>query len=568
LNDHLDGLTTDAHHAPMRLGWSQRALAAASAVALGLCVTASALSAAHGRPPEAFLPVGISGAVFVLSGYAVARRQPDNRIGYLLMLAGVAPVTYVIVRYLFPALAVTQAIAQGISALALAWVLLSFPSGQLAGRLERYIVIGAVALGAFAVVADLLTYEPLVHDAPCTPCAPNPFRVFDLEAYPVAAVISSAGVAVAGLAVAFAAMRRWWMATGTARRLLAPVLFGGVVVALGYAAGWAVLALGSAPPFTSQLLGILRILVPVGLALTFLRVYATRGAVSGAVVQLGASPSTQALEGALRKALRDPSLVVARWSTAAGAYLDREGQHVVVVGLPRGQAALRLERDGQPLAAVVHDAALEVDPKLVETVADAVRFSVDAADIRDQLHARGGDIEGLPRGDVAFLFGDLEGSTELLAAVGDAYIDVLAELRRIVRECADNHDGRVVDTRADECFLAFADPTAALAAAVEIQRRMSVATWPERAHPRMRMGLHLGTPELTADGYVGMDVHRAARVMAVAHGGQILASAPLAVALGEHRTGSANLVPMGYTSLKGVPEPEFLYRVVEPSPSR
>jgi class 3 adenylate cyclase len=79
----------------------------------------------------------------------------------------------------------------------------------------------------------------------------------------------------------------------------------------------------------------------------------------------------------------------------------------------------------------------------------------------------------------------------------------------------------------------------------------------------MRMGLHFGTPELTADGYVGMDVHRAARVMATAHGGQIVASAPLAVAIGDRSSGQATLVPIGYQTLKGIPEPEFLYRVVE-----
>ena len=76
----------------------------------------------------------------------------------------------------------------------------------------------------------------------------------------------------------------------------------------------------------------------------------------------------------------------------------------------------------------------------------------------------------------------------------------------------------------------------------------------------MRIGLHLGTPELTADGYVGMDVHLAARVMATAEGGQIVASAPVVTAIG-HLPEGVTAVPLGYVSLKGIAEPEFLYRI-------
>ena len=77
----------------------------------------------------------------------------------------------------------------------------------------------------------------------------------------------------------------------------------------------------------------------------------------------------------------------------------------------------------------------------------------------------------------------------------------------------------------------------------------------------MRIGLHLGTPDLTADGYVGLDVHRAARVMATAQGGQIVASAAVATGLGDQLPAGVTLLPLGYVSLKGIAEPEFLYRV-------
>ena len=310
----------------------------------------------------------------------------------------------------------------------------------------------------------------------------------------------------------------------------------------------------------------LQILVPIGLAVTFIRVYAARGAVAGAVVQLGASPSAEGLEVALRLALADPDLVVARWSEAGRTYLDREGRRLDVDGLDASRSVLRLERDGQPLAAIVHDATLEIDPALVRTVADAVRFALDTTDLRDRLRASGGDVTNLPRGDVTFLFGDLEGSTELLSRLGDAYVEVLAELRRTVREAADRHAGRVVDARADECFLAFADPTRAVGAAIEIQRRLRETTWPRGETPRLRIGLHRGTPDLTLDGYVGIDVHRAARVMSAANGGQILASTPLASAVADRLPDGVSMMPLGAFVLKGIAGPESLYRIDGPGP--
>ena len=541
-----------------------RALTVGWLAALGLCVGASSLSASNGRPPEIFLPVGLSTAVYVTSGYLMARRRSDNRIGYAVMLIGVFQAATVALRHVFPVTEVFNVALSPTGALLLAYVLLAYPTGYVTGRLERAALVAIVLAFAVLAVATIFSIEPELHGSSrCPPCVANPLRVTDLSVFPIVNDLSSVVIVTAGLVVSVLCVRRWARAHGSGRWVLAPVLFGGIVTALGIVLISLVFVTGGTFDLGAQVQLLLQILVPIGLAVTFVRVYAARGAVVGAVVQLGASPSIQALEAALRKAVRDPELMVVRWSGAAGAYLDREGHHVPVDSLGRARAALRLEREGQPLAAVIHDAALEVDPVLVETVADAVRFSVDATDIRDQLRARGGDVEALPRGEVAFLFGDLEGSTEMLAAMGDAYIDVLAELRRIVRESTDRHGGRVVDARADECFLAFADPGAALAAAVDIQHRMANASWPAGAQPRMRMGLHLGTPELTADGYVGMDVHRAARVMAMAHGGQILATAPLAVAIGGRPKDAASLVPVGYQTLKGIPEPEFLYRVVE-----
>ncbi len=124
----------------------------------------------------------------------------------------------------------------------------------------------------------------------------------------------------------------------------------------------------------------------------------------------------------------------------------------------------------------------------------------------------------LPTGTVTFLFTDIEGSTKLLHELGDDYADVLAEHRRILREAFSAHDGVEVDTQGDAFFVAFARATDAAAAAAEAQR--ALADGPVR----VRMGIHTGEPIRTDEGYVGIDVHRAARIAAVGHGGQVLVS--------------------------------------------
>jgi predicted ATPase len=128
-------------------------------------------------------------------------------------------------------------------------------------------------------------------------------------------------------------------------------------------------------------------------------------------------------------------------------------------------------------------------------------------------------VRGLPSGTVTFLFTDIEGSTQLLDEVGDrSYVDVLAAHRRTLREAFTRHAGVEVDTQGDSFFVAFAHPDDALAAAAEAQATL------EGGAVRVRMGVHTGDPQLTTEGYVGIDVHRAARVMAAGHGGQVLVS--------------------------------------------
>ena len=156
----------------------------------------------------------------------------------------------------------------------------------------------------------------------------------------------------------------------------------------------------------------------------------------------------------------------------------------------------------------------------------------------------------LPSGTVTLLFTDIEGSTRLLHEIGEAYADALAEHRRALREAFRAHGGVEVDTAGDAFFYAFGDAAAALAAAAAGQQAL------QDGSIRVRMGLHTGQPMLTDEGYVGIDVHHAARVMAAGHGGQVLASEATA-----RIAADAGLRDLGRHRLKDMTSPEHLYQL-------
>src|SRR5437764_10079136 len=130
----------------------------------------------------------------------------------------------------------------------------------------------------------------------------------------------------------------------------------------------------------------------------------------------------------------------------------------------------------------------------------------------------------LPRGTVTLLFTDMEGSTRLLQRLGERYTDLLEEYRQLLRAAFQRWNGNVVDTQGDGFFAAFARASDAVSGAVAAQRALVSHFWPEGAVVRVRMGLHTGEPTLSSEGYTGLDVHLAARMMSAGHGGQVLLS--------------------------------------------
>jgi len=133
-------------------------------------------------------------------------------------------------------------------------------------------------------------------------------------------------------------------------------------------------------------------------------------------------------------------------------------------------------------------------------------------------------VQERPSGTVTFLFTDIEGSTVLLRQLRDAYGDVLATHGRLLRQAFEEAGGQEIDTQGDSFFVAFGRPQDAVLAAVAAQRSLAAEPWPEGAVVKVRMGIHTGDASLAADRYLGLSVHRAARICSVGHGGQILLS--------------------------------------------
>jgi class 3 adenylate cyclase len=158
----------------------------------------------------------------------------------------------------------------------------------------------------------------------------------------------------------------------------------------------------------------------------------------------------------------------------------------------------------------------------------------------------------LPAGTVTFLFTDIEGSTRLLQELGERYREVVRDHRNIVRETLGSHDGREVDTQGDAFFYSFARARDAVAGAVEAQRALAGHEWPDGAAVRVRMGLHTGEPTVGEEGYLGLDVVRAARICSAGSGGQILLSETTRALLGNDVPDGASIVDLGRQNLKDI----------------
>ena len=168
----------------------------------------------------------------------------------------------------------------------------------------------------------------------------------------------------------------------------------------------------------------------------------------------------------------------------------------------------------------------------------------------------------IPGGTVTFLFTDIEGSTELLKHLRKEYTILLTQHRHILREIVAKWNGHEVDTQGDAFFFSFACATQAVAAAVDAQRSLAAHTWPAGVNVTVRMGLHTGEPWKAEEGYVGIDVHRAARIAHAGHGGQVLISETTAALVMDELPQGVSLLDLGRHLLKDMRRPEHIHQLV------
>lgn len=171
-------------------------------------------------------------------------------------------------------------------------------------------------------------------------------------------------------------------------------------------------------------------------------------------------------------------------------------------------------------------------------------------------------LSDLPSGTVTFLFTDIEGSTRLERELREHYTDVLREHQRLLREAFERHGGHEIDTQGDSFFAVFPRARDAVAAAVDIQRALAGHEWPEGGDVRVRIGMHTGEASLTEGRYVGLAVHRAARISAAGHGGQVLLSGSTRDVVEDDLPAGQRLIALGEHHLKDLPRPERVFQLV------
>jgi signal transduction histidine kinase len=397
------------------------------AIAGTLAAVGAAWLAAHqpaGRPtepgPVLELLVGVS---LLGCGLASWRARPENRIGVVMVLTGFAWFAAQVIEASQPWLYTLGLLVQSLWVIGLLYLLLSFPSGRLTGRTDRWLVWAGVgvALG-LQLLALLYGNRSAVG---CPSCAHNLFQIVhnNHQAKGWLGLRDLFGIALV-LALIAILTRRWWRASAPQRRAVVPVLVAGVatLVTLIWNVGEDLFGspLGALP---ANVWFYTMATVPVAVMFVFLQRRLDRGMVAGLVVKLGAPTVPVGLRDALAQALGDPSLELAFWFPAERSYVDADGTPVKLPATGEHRSSTFVERDGQPIAVLLHDPALEHNVELVRSVCAAASLALENERLQAELRAR---------------LVELQASRARLVQATDA------ERRRIERDLHDGTQQRLV----------------------------------------------------------------------------------------------------------------------------
>jgi signal transduction histidine kinase len=398
----------------------------------GLAGAAAAWLAAH-RSFEPYqtadAPLALLvGWSFIGCGLIAWRQRPRNRLGPVMALTGFAWFATFLTDAHRPLLFTAGNAVESVYLVGVAFVILSFPSGRLRGAFDRAVIVAALALVTVVEIVSLL-----FSDSGAVICTGCPGNVAEVTRSDSIATGILQGQRVAGVVLTLVTLallgRHWRHASAPQRRSVAPVLWMGVAmfVALGVSIANDVVGepLGQAAKWVAYCLFAS---IPVAVLVALLQQRLARGAVAGLVVELGRGSAAIDLREALSRALGDPSLEIAYWLPAGGHYVDGAGRPMDLPPPGAGRVATVVAREGEAVAALVHDPALRENVELVESACAAAGLALENERLQAELRAR---------------LGELQASRARLVEA------TVAERRRIERDLHDGAQQRLVSIAMD-----------------------------------------------------------------------------------------------------------------------
>jgi len=360
-----------------------------AALAAGAGATWLAAHAGAGRPtePGPYLTL-LVGASLIGSGLASWHARPENRLGPVMVLTGFVWFAGLLSEATSAPLYTIGVAVEYVFVAGFVYIVLSFPSGRLRGTLDRMIVIVAVGALGLQVAAMLFGNGKGLR---CNgDCGDNLIQVFHDNGLALALLYLERIIAAALTLTAVVMLTaRWLRASAPQRRELTWVLLAGnamlLALALTVVDDLAGSPLGSTP---AKIWFLTLALVPIAIMATFVRRRLARGSVAGLVVQLGGPTEPADLRAALARALGDPSLDLAYWFPAEARYVTGDGRPVEVPDPNSGRGSTYVERDGTPIAMLLHDPALEYNSGLVQSVCAAAGLALENERLQAELRAR------------------------------------------------------------------------------------------------------------------------------------------------------------------------------------
>ncbi len=364
-------------------------LAGAGVLAAGVAVWLAANQPPH-RPTEPGPVLTLLvGASLLGSGLLSWRARPENRIGPVMVFTGFAWFAGQLSEASSPLPYTIGAAVQYVFIAGFIYLLLSFPSGRLETRLDRLLAWAAIVL-AFGVQLVAMLYGNKAGIRCASGCPDNLLQVFDNNA--VAKGLLDFQRVLGGVLIAATIallVWRWVRASAPQRRAVAPVLVAGCAMLL--ALGWTVVDDLLGDPLNALPANVwfyMSATVPVAVLIVFLQRQLARGMVAGLVVELGEPSASADLRQALARALGDPSLELAFWFPAEARYVGGDGRTVELPDPGSGRLSTFVERDGQPIAVLLHDPVLEHNTELVQSVCAAAGLALENERLQAELRAR------------------------------------------------------------------------------------------------------------------------------------------------------------------------------------